>query len=101
MLSPDAVSLWTKGGAAGTIDCAHLQPNGEASTALNNRLIGGHGAVYGRNDYGHLSDPHTAGSYDRTVTIIGVRRNQKWKVYTQKLGTLRSMSIRSVHQLYP
>ncbi len=88
-------------GAGGAIQCAHLQPNGESGTALNNRMLGQHDAVYGRNNYSHLHDAANVNSFDRTVTIIGVRRNGEWKVYAQKLDTMQAMSIRSVHRIYP
>ncbi len=93
-------------GANHSIDCAHLQPNGETSVQLDTRLTGNYTAVYGRDRYDHVNPAHPvtdAGgpAYDRSVTIIGVRRNGRWKVYAQKLDPLNSYSIRSVHRIYP
>jgi len=89
------------GPAPGSIMCAHLQPNGETGAMLNARLLGLHAAVYGRNNYGHLHDPANPGSFDRSVTIVGVRRNGQWKVYAQKLDGFASWSVRSAHRIYP
>jgi hypothetical protein len=89
-------------GPGGTIRCAHLQPNGETGAQLHARLKPlGYAKVYGRERYDHLYDSTNPLSYDRTVTIIGVRNGGKWKVFAQKLDMMNDFSIRSVHRIWP
>ena len=65
--------------------------------ALHDQLDqGGYLAVYGRRDYDH----RTAGVYDRSVAIVGIRRPNGWKIYAQKKGRM-THDIRSVHRIYP
>jgi len=84
----------------GSIACAHLQPIGETGVALHNRLNRlGYTAVYGRNDYNHQN---ANGLNDRQVAIVGVLRNNQWKVYAQKneYGG-PNLTIRKVKRIYP
>ena len=89
-------------GPHGTIACAHLQPNGETGAQLHARLkTAGYDKVYGRERYDHLHDSTNPLSFDRTVTIIGVRIGGHWQVYAQKLDVMNDYSIRSVHRIWP
>jgi hypothetical protein len=81
-----------------SIECGHLLPTDlatgnaiETGAALNTRLQGqGYLAVYGRLQYS---------KDDRRAAIVGVRRNNQWKIYAQKRDF--SNNIISVHRIYP
>jgi hypothetical protein len=81
---------------ANSIACAHLEPKGETGEALHNRLKRmPYTAVYGRNDYSEIS---------RQVAIVGVLRNNQWKVYAQKNQfdfRTGDLTIRKVKRIYP
>jgi len=91
-------------GPDGRLRCAHILPTDAATgaaimtgEALHDQLDqGGYLAVYGRRDYGH----QTAGVYDRSVAIVGIRRPTGWEIYAQKKGRM-THDIRSVHRIYP
>jgi hypothetical protein len=85
-------------GPDGGTKVIHLQPNqgeGEDGLALNERMKGEGRATYGRQ------------SYDierRAVNIIGVRLNDGWHIWTQKLDRFPHNAehrIRSVHEIWP
>lgn len=78
------------------------QPTNETSVELHDRLDGHYTTVYGRHRYDHVSGPSVGDGgprYDRAVSIIGIRGDDGWKVYAQKLDTGHAMSIRSVHEI--
>ena len=86
-------------GPGGLIQCAHLQPNGETGTQLNNRLNPvGYSVIYGRNSYNHQDSSNV---YDRNVVIVGVRQAGQWKIYAQKQDHLNAYAIVSVNRIYP
>src|SRR5436853_4399252 len=72
-------------GTDGRLRCAHILPTDPTTgnaimtgEALHDQLDqGGYLAVYGRRDYDH----RTAGVYDRSVAIVGIRRPNGWKIY--------------------
>lgn len=94
-------SFIANAGAAGGVDCAHLQPIGETAQQLQTRLSPNYTVVYGVHDYAHTVVMPDGPRRDRNVTILGVRRGGQWKIYAQKLDILNSYSIRSVQRIYP
>ncbi len=83
----------------GDIACAHLRPAGDASVALHDAALQlGVSRAYGRRDYEHEVP---GGGYDRSVTIVGVRRNGQWKIYAQQADMMRTYSVVSVHRIWP
>lgn len=65
-----------RAGAGNTIEVTHMQPHHETGDALNRRMRGHGNKAYGRLKYDYNS---------RSVNVIGVRRNGRWKIYAQKL----------------
>ncbi len=76
------------------VECAHVRPEGTTGTDPQRTLTTA-GAGTGQMIYGGLQyDPNL-----RSVTILGVRRGGRWKIYAQKhqAGT---WSILSVHRIF-
>jgi hypothetical protein len=69
-------SFCIRDAGGGDIEVAHLQPNGETAVQLHGRMLGrGFSAVYGANQYDGAT---------RVTSIVGVRRQGRWKIYAQK-----------------
>jgi len=87
------------GGPPNAIQCVHVHAVAPmTSTALYNNLINAYPnhSVYGRGNYNHM----TGGFYDRTVSIVGIRRNNSWKLYAQKHDSMHQQAMLSVHIEY-
>lgn len=86
-------------GAAGVLDVAHVQPQGQTGQALQTTLAAAvpNAEIYGASGAGGNYD-----SVDRRASIIGVRFGGVWRIYAQKQDALAGdFRIKSVYQIYP
>jgi hypothetical protein len=82
------------GGAGPSV--AHIRPQGQSGAQLQSALLQSpaNAQIYGGANYN---------SANRVASIIGVRRNNQWEIYAQKLDGNRygDYRIMSIYQIWP
>ncbi len=85
--------------AAGVVDVAHVQPQGQTGQALQATLAA---AVPNAEIYGAAGTGGNYDSADRRASIVGVRFGGAWRIYAQKQDALAGhYRLKSVYQIYP